>query len=41
MSIEQLKTEVLNDIQHYYNKEQVIALLDKIKPTTPIQTTLF
>jgi hypothetical protein len=36
MTIDQAKDKVKNDIQHYYNKEQVIELLDKltIKPTS-------
>lgn len=30
MSIEQLKDYVRNSMQHYYNKEQVIQLLNKL-----------
>lgn len=36
MSIDQAKDKVRTGVQHYYNKEQVIELLDKltIKPTS-------
>lgn len=36
MTIDEVKDKVKNGIQHYYNKEQVIELLDKltIKPTS-------
>lgn len=30
MSTDQLKDHVRNSMQHYYNKEQVIQLLNKI-----------
>ena len=31
MTPEQLKDHVRNSMQHYYNKEQVIELLNKLK----------
>lgn len=36
MSIDQAKDKVRTGVQHYYNKEQVIELLDKltIKPSS-------
>jgi hypothetical protein len=35
MSIEELKQRVLNGQQHYFNKEQVIELLDKLEKKKP------
>ena len=31
MGIDQLKDHVRNSMQHYYNKEQVIELLNKLR----------
>ena len=31
MTTDQLKDHVRNSVQHYYNKEQVIELLNKLK----------
>lgn len=31
MTTDQLKDHVRNSIQHYYNKEQVIELINKLK----------
>lgn len=31
MTAEQLKDHVRNSMQHYYNKEQVIELINKLK----------
>jgi murein endopeptidase len=31
MSTDELKDHVRNSMQHYYNKEQVIQLLNKLK----------
>jgi len=31
MTTEQLKVHVMESAQHYYNKEQVIELINKIK----------
>lgn len=42
MSIEEMKQYILNSGQHYYNKEQLIKLLDKIViENKPVQTPLF
>jgi hypothetical protein len=42
MTIEELKQHVLNSTQHYYNKQQVIQLLEKIVvDNKPVQTSLF
>jgi hypothetical protein len=35
MSIEQLKERVMTGQQHYFNKEQVIELLDKLEKKKP------
>jgi len=42
MTIEELKQYITNSGQHYYNKEQLIILLDKVViDNKPVQTSLF
>lgn len=38
MTLEQLKNHVLNGAQHYYNKEQVISLLKKLKDIRHVES---
>lgn len=41
-TIEELKNDVKNGVQHYWSKEQVLALLDQLKTEQQqIQTKLF
>jgi len=42
VTIDDLKNEILKSSQHYYNKEQVIAMLDKLPQTNKgVQANLF
>lgn len=33
MTVAELKAEILNGIQHYYHRDAVIELLERLEPT--------
>jgi hypothetical protein len=42
ITIDDLKSEILKSSQHYYNKEQVLAMLNKLPQTNKgVQASLF
>ena len=49
MTIEEIKLQIKSGVQHYFNRDQVIAILDKLQPkeskksaeSTAFPTSLF